>query len=251
MLRDVQHNRFAPLALLTLEDDRHMYTVFHDRVVMSLSALIGEEGFDEATAKFYTASVCLGLEQLGLDGIVYRNLTSDALVVDDCGYVQLLDMRYAVKADSSPTDFCGYAYYLAPEQVDGQGHGAPVDYWALGILTYEMCYGGANPWLTGDNVKDSEVGIFSRITAHTAGGLSFPDSDGKSGALEEVLNDLLHPQPAQRLGARSGGLKEVRAAKWFDGFAWAQLETGKMAAPHARQAKAALEAALSKKQRPN
>ena len=117
--------------------------------------------------------------------------------------MQLLDLRYASKADPTPSDFCGYAHYLSPEQVSGmatearaqtggalyphcvkrslmrqvsgQGHGLAVDFWALGTLTYEMITGGANPWLTGDLAKDSEVGIYQRISMHQAGNLKFPD----------------------------------------------------------------------------
>lgn len=248
MLR-AQPHRMVPLGLLTLDDLKHYYTVFHCTVCTSLSTLIGEDGFTEDEAKFYTASVALGLEQLREDGIIYRNLASDAIVVDQEGYVQLMDMSLAVKADSLPTDFCGYAQNLAPEQVDGQGHGIGVDCWALGILTYEMCCGGANPWLTGDPVKDSEVGVYQRITAHTPGALAFPDAP--SADLEAILNDLLHPTPSKRLGCRSAGLKEVRAAKWLAGFGWSALEDGKLAAPHAKHAKEALSAALNQKRKPD
>lgn len=119
----------------------------------------------------------MALEHLQLDAhrIVYRNLTPEAIVLDAQGYVQLLDMRYASKADPTPNDFCGFAHYLSPEQVSGQGHGLAVDFWALGTLTYELITGGANPWLTGDPAKDSEIGIYQRISVHQAGSLKFPD----------------------------------------------------------------------------
>ena len=56
---------------------------------------------------FYTASVGLALEHLQSEAnrIIYRNLTPEAIVVDSTGYVQLLDMRYATKADPTPSDF--------------------------------------------------------------------------------------------------------------------------------------------------
>jgi len=244
----MQSHRMVPLALTTLTDDTHLYIVFHNSVCTLLSTLMGEDGFEEPTARFYSASVCLALEQLYTDGIMYRNLMADAIAIDEQGYVQLMDMRYAVRADSSPADFCGYAHYLAPEQVDGQGHGIAVDYWALGILTYEMCFGGANPWLTGDSVKDTELGIYQRITAHTAGSLAFPD--GGTEELEEYLNDLVHPVANERLGARAGGLKEVRLAPWFANFQWEALETGQLRSPCADEALDALDSALKARTTP-
>ena len=239
------HNRFVPLALVTLQDEGYLYTVFKTRVATDLSTLMGENGFDEKTAMFYTASVALALEHLQAETnrIVYRNLTPEAIVVDDKGYAQLIDMRYAVKADPQPTDFCGYSHYLSPEQVSGQGHGLAVDFWALGTLTYELISGGANPWLTGDPAKDSEVGIYQRISMHQHGSLKFPDGVNPSEPLAELLNDLMHPMAGRRLGCRGTGPKEVRLAKWFSGFQWEKLESGKLDAPHLKQATAAISAA--------
>jgi len=249
----VQHNRFVPTALVTLQDDNALYTVFKNRVCIDLASIIGETGFDETTAKFYTASVCLALEHLRADHsrIIYRNVTTDAVVLDAQGYPQLMDMRYAVKVDSAPVDFCGYPHYLSPEQVSGQGHGFAADFWALGIFTYEMCCGGANPWLTGDPGKDGEVGVYARITAHTPGALQFPDGVNASKELTDLLNELLHPIPGSRLGERGIGPKEMRSHKWFAGFNWEKLEAGKMDAPHKKQAQDALTAALKAKTKPS
>jgi len=247
-------HRMVPLSLTTLQDDTTLYTVFKNRIAIDLATLIGETGFDEKTAMFYTACVQLGLEYLQLDSnkVIYRNLTPDAIVLDSSGYVQLVDMRYAVKVEPSPTDFCGYAHYLSPEQVSGQGHGHASDFWALGILTYEMITGGANPWLTGDPGKDSEVGIYQRISQHEDNGLTFPEGVNPSPELTDLLNDFLKPLPEKRLGERDSGARLVRQAKWFEAsaFNWDKLEAGKMEAPHKKQAAAAIDAGLKAKAKP-
>ena len=55
------------------------------------------------------------------------------------GYAVLMDLSNAKEVDSNKLfDLCGLSPYLAPEQVSGVGHTHAVDYWALGILIYEM-----------------------------------------------------------------------------------------------------------------
>ena len=79
---------------------------------------------------------------------------------------------------------------------------------------------------------------------HQPGGLKFPDGVDPTPSLRELLNDLMHPTAHRRLGARGTGPKELRHARWFNGFPWERLEAGKLDAPHKKHAADAIAAAL-------
>jgi protein-serine/threonine kinase len=49
--------------------------------------------------------------------------------------------REGVKNNVSATTFCGAYAYLAPEILAKTGHGKSVDWYLLGVLTYEMLVG--------------------------------------------------------------------------------------------------------------
>ena len=119
----------VPLALATFEDAGHLYGVYPTRVATSLRALLDAEKrsfFTPMTARFYTACAALMLEHLhneipAFGGVVCRDMSPDAFVVSDSGYLQLLDMRFACAADPPrQRDFVGYAHYQSPEQIGGR-----------------------------------------------------------------------------------------------------------------------------------
>lgn len=200
-------------------------------IVRSLGDFLQENGpFSETTGQFYVANVANGLFHLHSMDIVYRNVYPDSLLLSADGYVQLMDMSYAVRIETGnpPSDYCGAAHYLAPEQVAGQGHGKPVDYWALGILMYEMLL-DRNPWLTGDDVKDTELGVYGRISDFH-GPL---EGTGLTPSAEAFVNDLLTPDPEQRLGVCGVGPEEIRAHSWMAKTDWYGLANKTIDAPHA------------------
>jgi len=238
-----KNNTMAPLALTFLADKSYLYTVFKTTAVIDLNTLMDTGTFSEGVARFYIASIAIAIRHLHGEGIVYRNIYPDNLVVTSDGYVQLMDMTNAVKLTDGdkPRDFTGAAHYLSPEQVSGQGHDVAVDYWSMGILMYEMLL-GRNPWLTGDDSKDTELAIYAKISGHKTQGMS---GTGLSAEAEMFLNGLLDPTAEQRLGTRGVGAEEVQVAKWMSGFNFNELSSKKLDAPHVSQTSAVKPAAAA------
>jgi serine/threonine protein kinase len=69
-------------------------------------------------------------------GMIYRDLKPENLVLDDKGYLKVTDFGFAKEVQDRTFTLCGTPDYLAPEIVTGQGHGRGVDWWTLGILIY-------------------------------------------------------------------------------------------------------------------
>ena len=108
--------------------------------------------FPEERARFYAAQVALSIGHLHKTSIIYRDLKPENILMDDTGYICLTDFGLAkiLQGNAQAYSFCGTPEYLAPEILNEKGHSFPVDWWALGILTYEMIV-GFPPFYTGSN----------------------------------------------------------------------------------------------------
>ena len=75
-------------------------------------------------------------------GIVYRDLKPENILLDAGGYGRLIDFGFAKAIEHGRTSTqCGTPEYMAPEIILNKGHNFGVDWWALGVLTFEMLSG--------------------------------------------------------------------------------------------------------------
>ncbi|KAL3850100.1 hypothetical protein ACJIZ3_011982 [Penstemon smallii] len=103
--------------------------------------------------------------------------------------------------------FVGTEEYVAPEVIRGDGHEFAVDWWALGVLCYEMLY-GTTPF-KGKNRKET----FRKIL------LTDPVFIGKPNALTDLIGKLLEKDPTRRIGYRKGAY-EIKEHEFFKGLRW-------------------------------
>ena len=65
-------------------------------------------------------------------------LKPENLLIDDVGYIKIVDFGFAKVIETKSYTLCGTPEYLAPEVLAREGHGFAVDWWGLGALLYEM-----------------------------------------------------------------------------------------------------------------
>ncbi|XP_013620294.1 PREDICTED: phototropin-2-like isoform X1 [Brassica oleracea var. oleracea] len=194
----------------------------------------------EESARFYAAEVVIGLEYLHCLGIVYRDLKPENILLKKDGHIVLADFdlsfltsctpqlivppapnkRRRSKSQQLPTlvaepdtqsnSFVGTEEYIAPEIITGSGHASAIDWWALGILLYEMLY-GRTPF-RGKNRQKTFANILHKD-------LTFPSSIPVSLVCRQLINMLLNRDPSSRLGSK-GGANEIKQHAFFRGINW-------------------------------
>lgn len=105
---------------------------------------IQRKQFTLRQAKFYACEVLLALQYFHTKGIIYRDLKLDNILLTLDGHVKVADYGLC-KEDMwhgrTTTTFCGTPEFMAPEILQEQPYGRAVDWWAFGVLTYEMLLG--------------------------------------------------------------------------------------------------------------
>jgi serine/threonine protein kinase len=97
-----------------------------------------------ADVRIYIAELSLALIFLHVQGVIYRDLKPENLLIDTQGHIKMTDFGLAKQLDAddeTTSTFCGTSEYLAPELVARRPYGFKIDWWALGILTYELLFG--------------------------------------------------------------------------------------------------------------
>lgn len=206
---------FVVNLIKTFKDDYWLYLLLDVCLGGELFTIHRRVGsFDEATARFFTSCVIEGFIHLHDHNIAYRDLKPENLVLDSDGYLKITDFGLSkFILDGNTFTMCGTPDYLAPEIITGQGHGLAVDWWALGVLIFELVASHA-PFC-----DRSMNAMFKNIMICK---FEFPKMF--SPGCKDIVNRLLQVSPIKRLGVIKGGHKLLKQQAWFKGFDWEALK---------------------------
>lgn len=194
----------------TFQDERSLYMLIALVQGGELFSIIHTEtrdGIPNGNSRFYAACILESLAHLHHRGICYRDLKPENILIDQKGYCVLVDLGFAKVVVDKTYTLCGTPEYLAPEIILSKGHDKGVDYWAYGVLIYEMLVGRSPFYSYGTD----QVSLFKRIVQVK---YSFPH-----GLVHELAEDLIKRlivrRVSNRLGCLSRGDMDIRDHMWF------------------------------------
>ena len=220
-LLGVLYHPFIVTMFAFFQDVRHLYMVLEYIPGGEIFSHLRSAGrFGNDTTIFYSSEILLALQYMHGRDIVYRDLKPENLLLDNDGHIKITDFGFAKIVQDRTWTLCGTPEYLAPEIIQSKGHAKPADWWAFGVLCFEML-AGYPPFY-----DENPFGIYQKILG---GRVDFPRHFCVSA--KEMIKSLLRADRTKRLGCTKSGAEEIKRHKWMKKVHWGKCFQKKMVPP--------------------
>uniref|UniRef100_A0A6C0M154 Protein kinase domain-containing protein n=1 Tax=viral metagenome TaxID=1070528 RepID=A0A6C0M154_9ZZZZ len=139
-----------------------------------------EERLPESDTRKYISELVTVLTHIHSMNIVYGDVKLENIMVRPDGHITLVDFGLSHYYEPNDTSLAGTADYIAPEMVQMLPHSETIDWWGVGVLTYE-CLVGMAPFYSHDR-----IGTYNKILK-----LAYTIPDFVSQDAKEFIESLL------------------------------------------------------------
>ena len=159
--------------------------------------------FDLKTVLMIAKQLVLRIEKVHDERIIHRDIKPDNFLIggndSNRDNIFIIDFGLAKLIGQQAMTLCGTAEYMSPEMTREVGHTYSTDWWAVGILIYEMLI-GITPFFNKNRLK-----LFQRINNSK---VKFPDRNvyqiEYSDEITDLVGKLLDKDAAKGLGTNGG-----------------------------------------------
>ncbi|THH26720.1 hypothetical protein EUX98_g7469 [Antrodiella citrinella] len=224
MLQSVQHPFIINL-WGTFQDASNLYMVMDFVPGGELFTLLRRSNrFPDPVAKFYAAEVALALNYLHNADVIYRDLKPENILLNFDGHIKIADFGFAKQCNTTVWTLCGTPDYLAPEIIGNARYNKSVDWYALGVLIFEML-SGLPPFHEPDI---SPVVLYEKI-AQGPTCIKWPAFHANA---TDLILKFMERDPSRRYGNLHNGAGDVFAHPWFREVDWEKLKNREITAPY-------------------
>ena len=182
--------------------------------------------FEEIQTKFIISNIILGLEYCHSNLIIHRDIKPENIILDNNGYTHITDFGIAMQQSKNATQVSGTPAYMAPEALFGKAQTIVLDYYSLGVLTFELIFGvkpynGKNREEIKEKVRNKEI-VLNKRSKNIKEKLSKESID--------FISKLMQSDPNKRLGYL-GGINDIKKHPWLININWKELYNFKLKAP--------------------
>ena len=175
---------------------------------------------DRYQTQFYGASMLIAINYLHKHHYIYRDLKPENIMINDKGYIKIIDFGTVKEIKDRTTTEVGTPEYMAPEMVNGTGYSFQVDMWAIAICMYEL-FCGKVPF--GEGCEDP-MEIYKAVSKEDLTFPSFVHDDLFMG----LLSKMLKKAPTSRLWK----FEQIKENPYFQDFDWEKLMSFSLPPPY-------------------
>lgn len=214
----------------------------YDKVVVHHNQILSND-----VIQYIISCIIITISCLHELGVIYRNIHPEGIHIDNNGkliFIEYLNSKIFTPGNKTFT-LCGATNYLAPEQIAQTGHTNAVDFWSLGVLLFELCNNGVNPFHC-----DSEIKTYEKISS--LGTNNFPSvfttksksmkAKGTTSSVEDLIDSLIISNANDRLGVKN--INELKSHTYFQNINWLSLQSETYTSPLIVSVKEELKEAL-------